>query len=327
MTPLAVVTGASGFVGSHVVDELLRHGVRVRCLVRTTSPRRWLEGKPVETWTGDVRSPEGLAEGLRDATWIVHAAGLTRAWSAAEFDEANVAGTERVLRAALAGAPGLARFLLVSSQAAAGPSRDGRPVTEEQPPAPVSPYGLSKLRAEELALLLRDRLPVAILRPPVVYGPRDAEVLRAFRATKLHLRPEFVPGGRFSIVHAEDLARAAWLLLTDDRARGGIFFAAAPDVTDYEEVGACLARAMGTWTVPVRPPRWLLAAAALAGEAAAALTRRPAFLTRAKLSEMTVGDWICSSARIRGVLGWEPRVPLGEGIASTARWYREAGWL
>ncbi len=325
--PLAVVTGASGFVGSHIVDELLRRGARVRCMVRLTSPRRWLLGKPVELWTGDVRRPEGLAAAVAGATWVVHAAGLTKARSAAEFDEANVAGTGRVLRAVLEGAPELSRFVLISSQAAAGPSRDGRPVTEEHRPAPLSPYGVSKLRAEELTMLLRERLPVVSIRPPTVYGPRDDAVLRAFRAAKLHLRPELRRGGRFSMVHAEDLARAVWLALTDNRAAGGVFFVAGPDITDYAEVGGCVARAMGTWTVPVRPPLWTLHTAAFLGQAVAAITRRPAFLTRDKLREIASGDWICSSARIRSLLAWEPEIPLEEGMLRTARWYREAGWV
>lgn len=325
--PLAVVTGASGFVGSHIVDELLRRGARVRCLVRPTSPRQWLEGKPVELWIGDVRSPGGLAGAVQGATWIVHAAGLTKARSAAEFHEANVAGTERMLRAAIEGAPGLARFVLISSQAAAGPSRDGRPVTEDHRPAPVSPYGSSKLRAEELTMLLRDRLPVVSIRPPTVYGPRDHAVLRAFRAAKLHVRPELRRAGRFSMVHAEDLSRAVWLALTHERAPGEVFFVAGPDVTDYAELGVSVAEAMGTWTVTVRPPRWALLVGALLGEAVAAIARRPAFLSRDKLREITSGDWICSSARIRSRLGWESEVPLSEGIARAARWYREAGWI
>ncbi|HEY7726911.1 MAG TPA: NAD-dependent epimerase/dehydratase family protein, partial [Candidatus Eisenbacteria bacterium] len=253
--PLAVVSGASGFVGSHIVDELIRQGARVRCLVRSTSSRRWLDGKPVELATADLGDIPRLTETVRGATWIVHAAGLTRARSAAEFNAANVGGTEAMLRAALEAGPGLTRFLYVSSQAAAGPSGDGRPVTEEQRPEPISAYGLSKLRAERLALLMRGRLPVVVLRPPTVYGPRDGAVRRYFVAAKRHLRPELRRGARFSVVYAEDLARAVRVVLTDDRALGEVFFVAGPDETDYTEMGTLVARAVGTWTVPVRPPR------------------------------------------------------------------------
>ena len=325
--PLAVVTGASGFVGSHVVDELLRQGIRVRCLVRASSPRDWLEGKPVEILVIDMDDAGSLADAVRDAAWIVHAAGLTKGHSAAAFHEANVAVTERMLRAALAAGPALRRFVFISSQSVAGPSFDGIPVTEARPPAPVSPYGESKLRAEQLVLQARGRLPVVVLRPPAVYGPRDRETLRYFLCAKWHLRLELRRGGRFSLVHAGDLARATVLAMTDERVLGGVFFVAGPDITGYEEIGILVARSMRTWAVRVVPPRWLLGAGAVMGDAFATLVGKQAFLNPQKLREITGGDWIVSSARFRSLSGWEPRVPLEEGMESTARWYREAGWI
>ncbi|HEX7078394.1 MAG TPA: NAD-dependent epimerase/dehydratase family protein [Candidatus Eisenbacteria bacterium] len=325
--PLAVVTGASGFVGSHIVDELIRRGARVRCLVRERSPRRWLEGKPVEIVVAPLTDPKRTAAALDGADWIVHAAGRTSASTAKEFHEANVKGTETILRAAVEACPRLRRFLLVSSQAASGPSPDGRPVAENQLPQPVSSYGESKLRAEKLTMLLRDRLPVVAVRPPGVYGPRDTAFYRAFVAVKRHVLPVLRTGGRFSIIHAQDLAVASWLLLTDDRAVGEIFFASAPDVTDYEEFGAFLKEAMGTWAVRFTPPGFALAAGALLAEVVSGITGRPPYLSREKLREISAGDWICTSAKLRSRLGWEPAIPLREGVRATAAWYRESGWL
>jgi nucleoside-diphosphate-sugar epimerase len=276
---------------------------------------------------GDIEDPAWLAASMRGAAWIVHAAGITRARSAADFDRVNVKGTERVLRAALDAGPGLTRFVLVSSQAAAGPSTDGRPVGEGARPAPVSAYGVSKLRAEELLFLMRDRFPVVSIRPPAVYGPRDDALLKAFIAVKRHLRPELKRGGTFSMVHAEDLARAICQALTDDRAVGETFFVAAPEVTDYAEVGAELERALGTWAVPLRLPMPILYAGAVVAEVLAALARRPAVLSRQKLREITAGDWICSSAKIRARLGWEPEVTLADGLRRTTDWYRAEHWL
>lgn len=325
--PLAVVTGASGFVGSHVADELLRRGARVRCVVRRSSSRRWLDGKPLEVVVAPLEDPAALAAAVAGATWIVHAAGLVSARNAAEFHEANVAGTERMLRAALTAGPGLRRFLLISSQAAGGPSRDGMPVSEAHPPRPVSAYGESKLRAEELVLQMRNRLSVCSIRPPAVYGPRDEATLKLFVAVKRHLQPVLHRGGKFSLVHAEDLARACALALEDDRAAGEIFYVAEPDATDYDEMGNCAKRALDTWAVRFEPPAWLLTLGGLAGEALGALTNRPPFLSRGKLREIMAGDWICTSAKIRSRLGWAPRMPLDEGFRRTAAWYREAGWL
>jgi len=323
--PLAVVTGASGFVGSHVVDELLLRGARVRAVVRGTSSRRWLEGKPVELADAALDDPVALARAVEGADWIVHAAGLIRARNAAEFHEANVVGTERLLRAADQGT--LRRFLFISSQAAAGPSLTGLPVTEDQRPHPVSAYGESKLRAEQLVLMAADRLPIAVIRPPAVYGPRDTAILKAFVAGKWHLEPVLRARGRFSIVHVSDLVTAVYAALTEEAALGQAFFACEPDVTDYAELGIAVREALRTWTVRIAIPQWALTGIASVAEGWARAAGRAPLLSREKLAEIAAGDWIASSRKIRERLGWTPRIGLREGIRATADWYREAGWL
>ena len=325
--PLALVTGASGFVGSHVVDELLRRGTRVRCLLRASSSRRWLEGKAIEIAEGDVCDRDSLDTAVAGADWIVHAAGLTHAANAAEFHRANAWGTENLLDAALSVEPKPRRFLYVSSQAAAGPSRDGSPVTETSAPRPVSSYGSSKLLGETMVMHSSDRLPVTAVRPPTVYGPRDRALLKYFLTVKAHLKPHLGAARPFSIVYAEDLARAICEALTRDRAVGQIYFVAGPDRTTYEEMGNEIARALGTWALRLRVPSLALHAGALVGEAVGALTRRTPFLSREKLREITAGAWIVSSRKIRDQLGWVPATGLEQGARVTAQWYREAGWV
>jgi len=324
---VALVTGASGFVGSHVVDELLRQGARVRCLLRSTSSRRWLEGKQVEYLEGDVCLRQGLDAAVEGADWIVHAAGLTHAPSAARFHQANVLGTENLLAAALNARPAPRRFVYISSQAAAGPSRNGAPVTEALAPAPVSTYGRSKLGGETLVMRAADRLPVVTIRPPPVYGPRDRVLAKYFRVVKHHVRP--YPGGAspFSVVYVQDHARAVWAALTQEAAAGQIYFVAGPDITSYEEMGDAIARAVGTWAMRVPIPAVLLQAGALAGEFLGAMTRRAPFFSREKFREITAGAWIVSSRKIRDQLGWAPGASLEESVRATAVWYREAGWV
>ena len=325
--PLALVTGASGFVGSHIVDELLRRGARVRCLVRATSSRRWLEGKDVDLADGDVCDPAGLDAAASGADWIVHAAGLTHAPSAEEFHRVNVLGTEKILAAALRASPAPKRFVYISSQAAAGPSRDGAPVTEDQPPGPVSTYGSTKLAGEALVMGAAHRLPVVAIRPPTVYGPRETALLKYFRAVKYHVRPHIGGARPFSVVYAEDHARAVWAALAGERAPGQIYFVGGPDVTTYQEMGSAIAHAMGTWAVRVPIPMPALQAGAFLGELMGSLTRRTPFFSREKFREITAGDWIVSSRKIRTELGWTHATPLADGVRVTAAWYREAGWV
>jgi nucleoside-diphosphate-sugar epimerase len=322
---LAVVTGASGFVGSHIVDALVAHGARVRAVVRGTSSRRWLEGKPVEFADASLDDFGALRAAVEGADWVVHAGGLIRARNAAEFHECNVMGTERLLRAA--GDLPLRRFLYVSSQAAAGPSVDGRPMDEGRRPHPVSAYGESKLRAEQLVLLSGDRIPVTVIRPPAVYGPRDRAIFKVFSAVKRHLEPVLRAGGRFSFIHVADLASAVVAALTRDEAVGQVFYASEPDETSYAELGELVREAVGTWTVRVAIPQWGLMTVALGSEVWGRATGSAPLVTREKLREIAAGDWLCSSRKIRELLGWSPRVPLREGIRATADWYREAGWL
>ncbi len=324
---LALVTGASGFVGSHIVDGLLRKGVRVRCLLRSTSSRRWLEGKPVEYVAGDVRDPAGLDDAVRGAQWVVHAAGLTHARTADEFFEANARGTENILAAALRAGQAIQRFIYISSQAAAGPSGDGHPIAEDRAPRPVSPYGKSKLDGESLVMGAAGRIPVVTIRPPTIYGPREQALYKYFRSVGHHVRPGLGKIRRFSVVYAADHASAVWAALTQDRAVGEIYFVGGPDITDYEEMGAAIVRAMGTWAIRVPIPWIALQAGALVGEVVGALTRRAPFFSRQKFREITAGEWIVSSAKIRAQLGWAPEVSLEEGVRLTAAWYREAGWV
>src|SRR5581483_8675949 len=200
----ALVTGASGFIGRHLAEHLLREGVRVRVLVRDA--RRW-RGPRTEMAVGDLADRAALRNAVRGVDRVYHVAGLTKARREADYFTVNHLGTVHLLQACLEVNPALRRFVLVSSQAAAGPVWAGRPVTEHDPPRPVSAYGWSKLRAEQAALACSPLLPITIVRPPVVYGPRDRDTLLVFRAARFGLVPRLGPLACLSIVHVDDLVR------------------------------------------------------------------------------------------------------------------------
>ena len=329
-SPLAFLTGGTGFVGSHLAEELLARGYRVRALVRS-SPK-WLEGLDVERVTGDLHDADALAAGVDGADAVYHVAGLTRARDQATLDAANVDGTVRLLDAVRQHAPDVRKVLVTSSLEAMGPNRlapDGAalPAIEVTPPEPVSMYGRSKARMERV---VRDRfadLPVVIVRPPAVYGPREADI---FEMVKGASRGLFAVVGRsdvprLSLVHVRDLVRGMADLAESDATAGETYFVGTRGYS-WDEVRASMERALGRRTRRLAVPPALIGLAGALAEGAGRVTGSLPPLTRDK-AEAAKHAWICASSKAEAAVGYAPRVGLGEGMAETVAWYRENGWL
>ena len=322
-----LVTGGTGFIGSHLVEALLAQGHEVRCLVR--DPRRlgWIAGLPSVTIVQGDMEPRALLEGLRGVDQVYHVAGLTRARAAREFFRVNGEGTRHLVHACLEASRGPRRLVHLSSLAAVGPMSTATPCAEDAPPRPVSPYGRSKLEGEAAVLGVRDRLHVTVLRPAVVYGPRDRGVLEVARWVARGLLP--MPAGpsrTFSICYVQDLVTA---LLTAGEAEvpsGEIFHVAGEGAFTWEQVGDALGEALGVHPTPLRIPVPVLLALATGADAWAWVTGRPQYFSRGKVRE-AAGHWLCDTSKARRQLGVVLRVGLRPGAAMTVKWYREAGWL
>lgn len=320
----ALVTGGSGFVGSHVVDALLEAGYRVRCLVRGSSRLRWLEGKPVELVQADLCDSD-LAAAVEGVDRVIHCAGLTRGSHRALF-AANREGTRALLDACVASGDRM-RFVFCSSQAAAGAGALQRPREVEDPPEPMGDYGRSKLAAEQEVLERSDRLEVVVLRPVAVYGPRDEDMLPYFR---MAARGVFVvPGLRrrlVQLVHVRDVA--AVLLRAAERPAvvGNTYFVAHPEIFDWPELAAALGKAVGRRLVTLRLPTPLLWPAGGVAELLGG-GRRPGQLDLRRARDMARRAWTCRVDRTVEDLDWEPRYDIVDGLRDTAEWYREQSWL
>lgn len=328
------VTGGTGFVGSHLVEALLDRGDHVVCLVRDPAKAaRLFAGRRPATVVGTLQDERALREGLRGADVVYHLAGLTAARSRAEYFQVNAEATGRLVRLAAHEAPALTRFVYVSSLAAAGPARKGRVRTEPEPPRPVSNYGRSK-RAGEEAVLASD-LPWTIVRPPMVYGPRDTELARVFTIARWGIVPVFGdPGQELSLIHARDLA-SALLAATAPSTLGKAYFAAHPAVVTsaglVEAIARAVQRAMGHATQR-RPrvialPGWLTRAALAMTGAAARVAGRATVLSPDKGREFLAEAWTCSPAALTQDAGWRATIALDAGLDETARWYRAQGML
>jgi nucleoside-diphosphate-sugar epimerase len=334
----ALVTGAAGFVGSHVADALLARGVPVRALVRKTTDRRFLDGGRVRLVEGDVcdasaAGEDALARAAEGCDWVVHAAGITQARALDEYARVNAEGSARAARAAVRA--GAKRFVLVSSQAAGGPSFEDRPRDETDEDAPVSAYGRSKLDGERLA---REALGAAaapdraapelvVVRPPSVYGPRDRAFLELFRLVDRGVVPAYRPDRQqVSLVHARDLAKGI-VLAAEKGGAGRTYYLTDGRPTTSAGVIDAIARALGKKPLRLDIPSGMLEAAVWAAEAFARATGRPARITRERLAEWTGLRWTLSDARARAELGYTPTIALEAGIEETAHWYRTAGWI
>jgi nucleoside-diphosphate-sugar epimerase len=325
-----LLTGGSGFLGSHIAEELDRRDVQIRALVRPTSDVRILKAlKNVTLVQGTLSDPESLLAAVEGVDGIVHAAGVTKAIRPADFHRTNAQGTDSLIQAARVGAPDLRRLVLVSSLAAVGPSLDGQPVAAGAVPNPVTHYGRSKLAAEYVARAAAESTPITILRPPMIYGPRDREVLPFFQAVKLGFLPlTSPPSTMISAVFVSDCATACVRALSADVPSGSAFFVDDGKTETLGDRIACIENAMDRRArFRTRVPRSLLFGAALATETFGRIIRRPVMLTRDKLNELLAPNWVCDSREAQSALAWEPKVDFAEGSKMTASWYRQAGWL
>lgn len=325
-----LVTGGSGFLGSHVAEQLTQAGHTVRALVRKSSNRKFLSTlKSVELAEGAVDDRESVFEAMKGVDAVVHSAGVVKAKNEADFFACNTRGTVNLLEAAIAHAPNLKRFVHVSSLEARGPSRDGSPISIDDA-QPVTAYGRSKLAAEKECLARKDELPVVVLRPGAIYGPRDVEILEAFRAAKKRQWPVIGDGDMLgSWVYGPDCARACIVAIDAKVPSGSIY-----SIDDGEPLP--MARAMGELlheALGTRPlfkmgvPFPILRLASLGVEAYGKVRGKPVMLTREKVA-MLKKDWVADdSKRAWSDLGWKPEVRFTEGLKKTADWYRENGWL
>lgn len=324
-----LVTGGSGFLGSHVVEQLAKAGRPVRALVRKSSDTRFLRTLPnVELADGAVDDAESVARAMQGVSAVVHVAGLVKARSPEEFMRVNAGGTENMLAAAIACTPKPKRFVLVSSIAVAGPSDGGRAVEHDGTPRPVTHYGRSKLAAERAALAKKDELPITIIRPPAIYGPRDREILAFFKAIKVGVLPLLGSAqNKLSMTYGADCAAACIRAIDADVPSGSVFYVDDGEVHTMAEMIMLAEQALGrrAWLrVPL--PKPVVLTAARASELYGRVTNRAVMLTRDKCNEL-FDQWVCDSTHTRKTLGWEPQVPFSEGVRRTVDWYKQAGWL
>ena len=325
---IAVVTGANGFVGSHLVDLLLEKNYKVRCLVRKTSNMRWLEGKDVELINSGLFDKEGLRKAIKDASYIFHVAGVVKSKKPEGYFKGNVDTTRNLLDTALEFKDTIKRFLVVSSQTATGPSINGNHVNEMTECHPITTYGRSKLAEEKLAQTYMDRLPVTICRAPAVYGERDTEILIFFKTFSKGLMTTIGFNiKKISLIHVLDLVNGFYLASVSDKSKNQIYFISSEKYYTWEEIGEVTSKVIGKNPVKIKVPHSIVFSIATVAQFFALFNTGPATLNIEKAKDITQTYWTCDTSKAVNELGYHQQISIEEGIKRTVDWYKKMKWI
>jgi nucleoside-diphosphate-sugar epimerase len=323
-----LVTGGTGFIGSHLVERLRSEGDQVVCIAKDPLNIQVLESLGCTVVLADLNNGlvwESLLDGVEQ---IYHVAGVTRAQNRQDYYEGNYLATKKFVEICSHSSLRLNRFVYISSLAAAGPSPDGRPLEEEGAPHPVSAYGKSKLMAEREVLRAQDRLPVTVVRPAMVYGPRERDMYDYMRMVNHGIR--LLIGFRqkvFSLIHVQDLVQGILLAGNSTASVGGTYFLGSERFYTTGEIGKAMSRVLDRRAVSVCIPHALVYALGAVSETIGKITGRSMLFNSEKVREVVQPAWTCSVAKARAVLGFRQRMELEDGMLQTYRWYCANGWM
>lgn len=323
-----LVTGGTGFIGSHLMERLVQEGHQVSSVAKDRLNSVFLESLNVELVLGDLNDGLDLDAMLEGVERIYHLAGAVRARSSKDFYEGNYLMTKNFINICARSCNKLKRFVYVSSLAAAGPSLNGKPVKEEDPFHPVSHYGQSKMLAELEVLRYSDRMPISIVRPSGVYGPRDREMLQYFLMIKKNI--QFLIGfGRkwLNLTYVDDIVNGLLLAGEHPNAEGETFFIGSEYSCPIEEIGNTIACLMNCKPIRIHVPHLAAFSIGIIAESIGKLTRKQVFFNFQKAKESVQTGWIISVEKAKSKLGYRPCVSITEGMKRTYEWYTENGWL
>ncbi|HDZ61892.1 MAG TPA: NAD(P)-dependent oxidoreductase [Nitrospirae bacterium] len=322
----ALVTGATGFIGSHLVEKLLGQGYEVACITRNASDAGWIKNLDINLIEGDCSDKALLNRCVSGYDYIFHLSGLTKTSSKEEFYAVNETGAGNIIEAVAKKNPNIRRFVYLSSLSAFGPRVDDPVPSEDHEPHPVSDYGSSKLGGEHAVLRFSNDIPVSILRASAVYGPRDKEFLLLFKMIKRGLLP-YWGNGSTSMVYIDDLINAIILAVKDENAVGKIYFISDGVIYSNSEITAEMASAIHATPLKIRISKKILPTIGFFGNKISKITGISSMINSDKIKELMYDDWVCDIAKAKRDLCFEPKISLKEGIKWTADWYRIHKWL
>lgn len=320
-----LITGGTGFIGSHLIELFLKKNVEVFALVRNLNNLKWIKGLNIQLLEGDLFSLPSLPTNI---DYVFHAAGLTKASKVADYYTVNHQGTASLFETLRAQKVFPKRIIYLSSLAAVGPSSSGEPVQETTPAHPITHYGRSKLLGETEALKFKDFCPIVILRIGAVFGPRDIDSLNYFKWIKRGILPTLASMPiKVSLCYVKDLVEASYLCSQKELDTGEIFNIANPVPHNWDDIGQSAGQVMGIELKKVKIPLPFLYLAALISEIISKISRSPSIFDRNKFQDMKQKGWIADTSKATEKLSFQPRYALQEAVQETIDWYVENNWL
>ncbi|MBD3415343.1 MAG: NAD-dependent epimerase/dehydratase family protein [Candidatus Aminicenantes bacterium] len=320
------ITGGTGFIGSHLVDFLLKfNNIQIYALTRNLKNPKWLRGRPLNLVEGNLFSFPSLPS---DLDMAFHLAGVSKALKSEDYYTVNQNGTASLFHKLSHENPRLKKVIYLSSLAAAGPCNTKKTMDENKKPSCVTPYGKSKLMGEREALRYKNKFEVIILRVGPVFGPRDRDFLPYFRLINNLIFPTLdSKSGLMSMCYVKDLARAFDLCMKKNLQSGDIFHIADPNPCSWDEFGTMIAQSLGKNPIKINPPYFLLHVLTVLSEWGAKIRQKPNILNQDKLTEMKQEGWTTNTSKAKHTLGFETKYSLQQAVKETANWYKEQNWL
>ena len=328
-----LITGASGFIGSFIVEEALKQGFETWAAVRKSSSKEYLQDERIHFIELNLSSKAQLIEQLRphQFDYVVHAAGVTKCLNKADFRHINTEGTKNLVDALLDLQMPLKRFVFLSSLSVFGAIKEQLPydeIREDDTPKPNTEYGRSKLEAERYIDSIGSRLPYIILRPTGVYGPREKDYFMMAKSIKQHI--DFAVGYQrqdITFVYVTDVVQAVFLALEKGET-GRKYFLSDGQVYQSTTFSDLIHEELGRpWWLRITAPVWVLRVVTFFGEYIGHMTGKVTALNNDKYNILRQRNWRCDIEPTRHELGFEPKVQLKEGVKTTIQWYKDHKWL
>ncbi len=323
-----LVTGANGFIGSHLVEALVERGFNVRCLVRKTSNLRWIEGLPCEFIYGDITDKDSLSKAVVEVDYIIHNAGIIKAVKPQVYYNVNTFGTENLLEACRKNNSSLKRLVFISSQSASGPNVSEQTKNEDDMCRPLTHYGKSKLKAEMLFPKYSQFFPYTIIRPSIVYGPRDREFFQYIKLINKGIT-FFIgsPSKKISVIYVKDLIEGIIACLNSENSKNKIYFLSQEKSIAQKELAEIISKILKKRTIKIIVPKWIVKFVCFLQELYFIFSKDTPMLNRDKSNELLAENWSCGCNKAVEDFGFINRFSVEEGLRITIDWYKKQDWL